>query len=920
MAVELATPIGLLGLAAIALAAVVWRLNPPPLPRWTSRLSLGLRCLLLLALVGALSGAAVQAPASNQTLIVVADRSASMEAALSSEGAQVLALRSSLHGGDRFGVVAFGASAVVDEPPVPVERSVFTDFATQPNPNGTDAEVALRLAASLMPGDTERHIVMLSDGRLTTGDAFTEVRVLRQSGIRVDVLPVQVSSGPEVLVAAVRAPSSVAAGAGIHVRATIDSNVATTGRVRVLLDNTVISDVARAFPNGETEVDADLLPQAPGFHDVRVTADPGADTLAQNNSADALVQVLGTQRVLVVEGSGGEGANLGAALRAAALEATVVAPSQMPVLAGDLGAYQAVALVDVAADQLGGQRMQALHDAVENLGVGLSVFGGTNTLGPGGFAGTPLEAALPVDMRVSDPQKKAPVAVVLVLESVENAAGDAVVRGSARALVEKLTARDLIGVTDAITGLAVPLQPVTDRGKVEGAINAISNFGDPPSYEPFLSDAEHALLQHPNALKHIILLGDGDTGQPVSSALIADMVAHGITVSSVGVDIDGNQRFMAAMRQVADQGHGRYYQSESANQVPDILLKESQSTLKPWIVTQRIAPAQGAMSAPLAGIDVSALPAVEGYVATTAKASAEVALYGLDRDPLLAGWQFGLGRADVWTSDASGGWTAELLGSPQGGRLIANVVASTLPLTTDPSIQVSGTPQNGNARLVLDAPSAPNGAVVSADVVGPGGSTATADLVATQPGRFEGDVPAPGTGPYVLRAVVSVAGRTVAATTSGFTVPYSPEFRVIGTDRGTLAAVARDGGGALLAAAGDAARQPLPPAAVVHPLAALLLAAAVVLLVGDVAVRRLAFSSGDAAVWREQVRRTRDESPVAVEATLGRLRARVGETRAARESTAAAERASDVADQEGAQQDDRELATRLLERRRGKSG
>jgi len=129
--------------------------------------------------------------------------------------------------------------------------------------------------------------------------------------------------------------------------------------------------------------------------------------------------------------------------------------------------------------------------------VGLSVFGGTDTLGPGGFSGTPLETALPVDMQVRNPQQKPPVAVVLVLESVESSAGDAVVRGAAKALVEKLSARDYVGVTDSITGLAVPLQQVGTRTKVENAILNIPNFGDPQSYDPYIADAEHALLAHP---------------------------------------------------------------------------------------------------------------------------------------------------------------------------------------------------------------------------------------------------------------------------------------------------------------------------------------------------------------------------------------------------------------------------------------
>ena len=67
----------------------------------------------------------------------------------------------------------------------------------------------------------------------------------------------------------------------------------------------------------------------------------------------------------------------------------------------------------------------------------------------------------------------------------------------------------------------------------------------------------------------------------------------------------------------------------------------------------------------LAGVDTAAIPVLDGYVATTPKAAAEVALYAADHDPLLATWQYGLGEAAVWTSDTTGRWTAALLASPR---------------------------------------------------------------------------------------------------------------------------------------------------------------------------------------------------------------------------------------------------------------
>lgn len=877
MPVDLARPLGLVALLAVAAAVVVWRRLPPPLSRRAGRLALGVRCALLTAVALALSGLQLAHTPSAQTLVAVVDRSASPEGALSSERAMVQAMQRALQPDDNFGVIGFGHDATIEVPPG--QHAEFTDFGTQPNPNYTDVAGALRLASSVLPAGTRHHLVLVSDGRQNLGDALPEVRLLHQEGVRVDVLPLDVVEGPEVRVDSVRAPSAVAPHTQPHVVVSIVSNVATAGRLRVDVDGSQVADQPQAMPAGETDVDLTLPPLGAGFHTVRANIDPQQDTLSENDTGEALVEVLGTQRVLVLDGHPGAGANLAAALRASGVDAGEQAAELAPHDAAGISQYQAVALVDVAAAQLGNDRMAALQQATRDLGVGLAAFGGPDTFGPGGFAGTPLEQALPVYMQISNRSAKPPVAVVLVLESVESSAGDAVVRGAARSLVERLTPKDYIGVTDAATGLAVPLQAVTNRTRVENAIQNIQYFGDPPSYEPYLKDAENALAGHPEASRHIIILGDGDA-QPTSPQLIADIVKHGITVSAVGVDVHGSASGMAEMKAIAGAGKGRFYQSESPDQVPDILLQESDNSLKPWIVDKAFEPALGAPSPVLAGLDLNHFPGLGGYVATTIKPAAELVLAGPDRDPILAQWQYGLGRAVAWTSDTEGRWSGTLLQWPDAGRLLAQMVTSTLPLAADPQLGVSTSVAGDRAQIVVDLRNPPPDAAVTADVVGPGNSAQAAVLAGTQPGRWEGSLPVGDVGSYVVRVTVTSHGRAVHATTAGLVVPYSPEYRFVGTDLRFLTELARAGGGTVLRDASAVAGLPVPSVRDSVDLAPWLLAVAALLLPLDVAVRRLAFRPGDAAAWAEVVRR-KPRRAAAPAPGLARLRQRVGQVRAA---------------------------------------
>ncbi len=837
MPVELASPAWLAALVVAVPVIVLWRRWPAPFPPAQRRAALALRLALMAALVLALAGPKLSYRASSQTLVVAADLSASTASAWSQEAGAVQALSQDLPGKDQLGVVTFGQDALVEDPPAP--KLDFTGFGTSPPPNYTDIESALRLAGSLIGPGTGRHVLLMSDGRDNVGNALGEARFLRSEGVRVDVLPVQVPLGPDVRVDSVNAPATVPPRTKVAVTAVLVSNETTNvGMVWAIDNNQVVMDTAAHLRPGVTEVHALLPPMPPGFHEVQVVISPGRDTVPGNDVGAALVQVLGPQEVMVVAGQPGSGTNLARALRASGLRVNVLSPAQVPATVAGIARWQAVALVDVSAAQLGPARMQALAAATRDLGVGLSAFGGARSFGPGGWTGTPLEQALPVNMKVTNPEENAPVAVMLVLETVESAGGDAVMRAAVKQLVANLAPDDLVGVTDGQTGLVVPLQRVGNRAKVQKQIADIPYFGDPPSYTPFLQDAARALAGHPEATKHIVMMGDGDAAMP-SAGFMAGLVRQGITTSTLGLAMNGSPDDMALMDLMAQEGGGRFFESGSLDQIPSIFLDEQRTELQPWIVDQRFRMAFGAPSPALAGIDIADLPPLDGYVATTAKPAAEVVLSGPNSDPILAQWQYGLGQAVAWTSDTQGRWSAELLRSPLAGKLFAGIVASTLPLAADPSFSVVAQLEGDQVHIVAQAGPVPPRATAVAHVNAPDGHGSDVPLVETAPGLFEGDVPASQVGPYLMRVEVELGPRVLQATTVGTVVAYSPELRFMGTDMSFLQQLARAGGGAVLASPQSAVRQPLPPVMVTQPVFDWLLVLAIVLFPPDVALRRL---------------------------------------------------------------------------------
>ncbi len=869
MGFELTRPIALLGgLIALGIVVLAWWRFPPPLPRLRGRLSLALRMVIVALLILSLGGFGIQTTPKAQSLVVAADLSASVETALDAETAAVRQILSARRGDNRVGVLSFARDPQVESPVGTAPQ--FTEFQNRPNRNYTDPAAALRLAGSIMPGDTRRHIVLISDGRANLGDAIGEARLLHAEGIRVDTVALPVPVGPEVYVDRVSAPRTLQQGEQAQVRALIVSNTETPAIVRWFLDRTLLATSQLTLQAGETTLTQTVTPADPGFHSIRLVIDPTRDTYSENNVGEALMQVLGPASVLLVEGKRGAAANLATSLKSVGMVTQTTGPNGLPRTAAGLAQFQTIVLINVPAADLGTDAMNLLQTSVRDLGMGLVVIGGDQSYGPGGYAGTPLEATLPVQIELREDARKPPVAVILVMESMEDPQGDQVVRGAAQAVIDQLTPRDQVGITNATTGFAVPLGFVKDKTAIKNTIGSMP-LGDGP-YAPYLIAADETLSHTQAAIKHVILLGDGDEFDDYQP-LINRMRGHGITLSTVGVNTHNQPAFMTLLQNMAQWGHGRFYQSNGPQDVPRILLKETRDALKPWIVEGSITPRLTSLAEVLPGIPLASFPNLKGYVATTSRAAADTVLKSPDDDPLLAAWQYGLGRVVAWTSDSEGRWTADLLSWPSGNRFFGDLVRYALPAPGDPALQVESVIRGDRAHLLVSSPVI-SGASVTVTAVAPDLQEEQVTLSPTGPGRFEGDLKADQVGSYLLRVTESEDGAVRHATTTGMVVPYSPEYRELGTDRASLEAIARAGGGTLLGDPAEAFRVPVPPIRTAKPLSELLLILAIILFPLDIALRRLIFRLEDLPAWRAALRPARAAAAPA-EATLARLRGRV---------------------------------------------
>src|SRR6266480_5263316 len=436
-------PLLLLLLIPIAiLVFLTWRRMSLPFPRSQRYMILTCRLALFTLIISALAGAALSSPISRQAVVFVGDISASTMSQRAFIEQWINGAIRHKKPDDQVGIVAVGRNALVEQS---VRTQVdFSQFESTPDTNYTDLAAGLRLAAAILPQDSERRIVLLSDGQQNLEDALQEAQLLQQEGIRLDIVPLPTFDGPEARIDGLNTPSTLHTNERFLLHAHFFSSVAQRVTLHLYLDKTLLLQQSLQLNGQEQEITLTLNAPPTGFHTYRITMDAPQDTISQNNEAAVFVNVQGPPHVLVIEGSPGAGQNIASALHATHIAVSVGVPIDVPTMLEGLVNYDAVVLADVPAVDQGTTGMQVLQSYVRDLGRGLVVSGGENSYGVGGYANTPLEETLPLRMDIPQHKDTPSIAVVLMVESLEINTAVNISKEAANGVINLLTPRDYV--------------------------------------------------------------------------------------------------------------------------------------------------------------------------------------------------------------------------------------------------------------------------------------------------------------------------------------------------------------------------------------------------------------------------------------------------------------------------------------------
>jgi Ca-activated chloride channel family protein len=599
---------------------------------------------------------------------------------------------------------------------------------------GTDLESAIRDGAASLPAGMVPRLLLVSDGNENLGSAARAIWQAQQLGIPIDTVALAGRPKPGLLLESVSLPGQVFSGERFPVEVVVESPSAAEATVEL---------TAEGKPIGGSHVQLGA-----GSNRLRLQASinsVGAIALAGKITAGALGEArfedavtLRRPRVLLISHDPPDSeVHLQRVLEANQYEIDR-APDGVP---NQLDPYQLIVFNNWNADTVPAERKTAIEDYVKK-GGGLAWIAGEHNVynDKKQQEEDPLERTLPA--KLAPPRSPEGTAVVIIIDKSSSMEGRKIelARLAAIGVVENLRDIDTVGVLifDNSFQWAVTLRKADDRNAIKRLISGITPDGG-TQIAPALTEAYQKILPVNAVYKHIVLLTDGISEEGDSMTLTKEAVENRVTISTVGLGQDVNRAFL---EKVATSAEGKSYFLNDPAGLEQILLHDVQEHTGVTAVEKSIQPKVVKQAEILDGVGIDSAPPLHGYVRYTAHPTSDTILTADHEDPLLVRWQYGLGRAAVFTSDAKNRWAANWITWPGFDKLWANIFRDLLPHA--PQSETTADFDRASGELVVDYRLSRNiddpAAIPDIFVLGPGGFQAPLKVGKVAAGHYRGKV------------------------------------------------------------------------------------------------------------------------------------------------------------------------------------
>lgn len=705
--------------------------------------------------------------------------------------------------------------------------------------SGTNIEGAVDNAVRSFAPHHLKRLVLITDGNENTGHIMNILPRLKAEGVRVYTAPLQARTNSDVWVETIMAPAEAPAEELFPLEAHVYSQAGTAAEVEIRYGDKTLGARKLQLVRGLNRVAFEAsIKDASGPVTLEAEVKASGDPFADNNKFRSSIVVEGRPKILYAEGHPQSARYLNAALTAEGFSVDMVTPAAIPDSIELLDAYDAIVLSDVPRNSLTDQQMRAMATYVRDLGGGFILAGGENNYGEGGYSKTIIEDILPVTFETKK-EKPESVGMIVVLDKSGSMGGQKIelAKEATKAPLELLKEDDNFGVVAFDYNFYWPVKFQSAANKA-GMIQSISTIiaGGETNIYPAMREAYIQLAGATTQVKHVILLSDGRSLPDDFEGLTKKMAESKITVSTVAV---GNGADRELLANIANWGKGRTYYLEEPAAVPQIFTEETELATGKTLREEAFKPVVKKNVEAFKGIDFNAAPQLLGYVATKSKDTSEVLLESKRKDPILARWQYGLGRTAAFTSDLKDRWAVDWLRWNGYPKFWSQLLRETMRRRDDNEFDFRVAKDGDEAKITINAIRKDgqfrNKLDSKVRVVGP--DQAVSDVAVRQvgPGSYETTFALPKKGSYLFRAI----GEESASSSRVLAYSYPDEYHFYPPNTGLLRAVSTETKGRFQPKAEDIFDPAGETTALPIPLWPYLAAVALLLYLTDVFLRRV---------------------------------------------------------------------------------
>jgi uncharacterized membrane protein len=541
---------------------------------------------------------------------------------------------------------------------------------TGPDGRSTDLEAAIREAATSLPADMLPRLALITDGRENQGSVARAAWQAQQAGIPVDTFTMQGRPQPALRLESVSVPGNAFTGEPID----IDLNVSAPSATSVEIELTA---EGRSLGNSQVPLAAGINPvrmhanlNTPGALDLSIVLRaPGATELRY----DQAVMLKRPKVLYVSQDPESIDGHLTRALQAAQFDVTRATALD----AAAFSDFQIVVLNNWDFEHIADARKDDLERYVREGGGLLLIGGEQNVYVEGKKTEDALERTLPA--KLLPPRNNEGVVVVLIIDKSSSMEGPKMdlAKAAATGTVANLRPMDQVGVLTFDNSFAwvVPIRKADDRNLINSRISGIFANGG-TQIAPALTEAYQRILPLEAPYRHILLLTDGISEEGNSYDLARTALSRRVSISTIGLGADVHREYL---QKIAELAGGKAYFLREPSGLEQIVLRDVAEHTGTTLVENALNVQVAKPSEILDGIDFAAAPPLKGYVRYETKPAAETILRLDRRDPLLARWQYGLGRAAVFTSDAKTRWATDWVAWKGFDKFWTNLARDLLP-------------------------------------------------------------------------------------------------------------------------------------------------------------------------------------------------------------------------------------------------